>query len=837
MSDPFEDPAPSTGKTQPSMTLSEFLARFDEVETAVDGYVVTCPHHEDTKPSLRVGYNDKERKLALHCRAGCNTPDVVASMGLSLADLFDVEPGELADVRTSGDAAGPINDADRRALAAYLERASIRAAAGDTDEFLQYANRRFGITSEKFSELGLGYDDGNVAGGSLVLSRALYHDAPRLVVPFYGFDGKPHYLQARSLVDGVKAKWSGPNNPEGRAWGKYGYFQGGSGWSEVIITEGPGDALTVAAVGYDVVLIRGAGLGTNPDLVDELAVGLAGRRVIVAGDADNAGIKFTRDVADALSKRAIDVHNARTLLAIIQEQGGDVRYTDAAGWIVYRPDAGTWELDWAEWVRTQAQEVAPRVQRAILDSMQSMDARVAAMDDKDLRDVTGKLLDAQRRKARSGSLVSYVMSTRGIDAMLRELRALPGVPTSYEDFDKHPELLAVGNGVVELETGTLRPYTPETKDLLLLRRIDVSYHPGARNPRWEKFLEEVFDKYPDLPGYIQRLIGYGITGHTTEQALAVFYGGGSNGKGVLIETLTGLFKGITTTTPFSTFEMKPSGGIPNDIAALKGSRLVMASEGEQGRQMAESLIKRLTGGDTISARFMRKEFFEFTPTFLILLATNYKPNFRGQDFGLWRRVKLVPFDRTFGEEDKDRYLTAKFLGKRVPASAYRTGEDFGDGPEGILAWAIRGAVLWSQEGLHDPAVITRATAEFKETSDALAEFYAEHLTKDPRGKITGQAVWKLYQDWTDEENLDKKDVWKRSTFWKALEERGAVKTLPSGIVTFKGIRPKRPSDRAADPVGDEVEALIHGAEEARADQADFADVDNTEAPVIEPFTL
>ena len=900
MPDLFADPAAPSGRTT-TLTMSSLLDRFSEVEEEANGYVVTCPSHEDSKPSLRVGYNAVSKKVGLKCRAGCETPAVLDALGLKMADLFDVEPGDLTDVRSAGRVPEKPSVGDRAALKLYLDRAASAAAVLTHETgpvaVLDYAFRRFGITAEKFTELGLGYDDGTVDGGQLILSRALYHDVPRLVVPFNDFDGHPHYLQARSLTDGAKAKWSGPNNPEGVAWGKYGFFSGGSGWSEVIVTEGPGDALTATALGYDTVLIRGAALGNNAALADELAEGLKGRRVVVAGDSDNAGVKFTRDVADSLSQRGIDVHklvipdeggndvtkwrelagaafdrafieavqnaprygsdqiaaeqiaqeitrlfsdvyNAKTLLALIQEQGGDVRFTEAAGWIVYRPNAGTWEIDWAEWVRTQAQEVAPRVQRAILEQMNGLDGRVASMDDKELRDTTGKLLDAQRKKARSGGLVSYVMSTRGIDSMLRELRALPGVPASYEDFDQHPELLAVANGVVNLETGELTPYTAETKELLLLRRIDVAYRPGARNPRWEKFLTEVFDKYPELPGYMKRLIGYGITGHTTEQALAVFYGGGSNGKGVLIETLTGLFKGITTTTPFSTFELKPSGGIPNDIAALKGSRLVMASEGEQGRQMAESLIKRLTGGDTISARFMRKEFFEFQPTFLILLATNYKPNFRGQDFGLWRRVKLVPFDRTFTEQDKDRYLTAKFLGKRVPAAAHREGEDFGDGPEGILAWAVEGAVQWSQEGLHDPEVITKATAEFKETSDALAEFYAEHLVKDPRGRISGQEVWAAYQDWCEDEQLDKKERWKRSTFWKALEERGAVKTLPGGSVSFKGIRKRRPSEAIGDPVSEEVEALVKKSEDIRADQAVLADVPDTEtAPTLEPFDL
>ncbi|WP_394620979.1 phage/plasmid primase, P4 family [Lentzea sp. JNUCC 0626] len=890
--DPFNDPTPA-GRSTP-LTLAAFLDRFPEVETESNGYVVTCPSHEDSKPSLRVGYNAESKKIGLKCRAGCETKNVLAALKLGMADLFNVEPGDLDDVRSAGRVPERPSVGDRAALKLYLDRTVACARNAEDTEAFDYAFRRFGVDAEKFRELGLGYDDGTVDGGRLVLSRALYHDAPRLVVPFNDFDGHCQYLQARALRgDGVRAKWSGPNNPEGAAWAKFGFFSGGSGWSEVIVTEGPGDALTATALGYDVVLIRGAGLGTNAALADELAAGLAGRRVVVAGDADASGQKFTRDVADALSKRGIDVHklsipvdanditkwrevsgaafdrafiqavqeaprygsdeitveqiaqditrlfsdvyNARTLLAVIQEQGGDVRFTGEAGFIVYRPDSGTWVVDHAEWVRSQAQTVAARVQRAILDQMQSMDTRVAGIDDKTLRETTGDLLDAQRKKARSGSLVSYVMSTRGIDSMIRELRALPGVFASYEDFDQHPHLLACGNGVVNLETGELIPYSPATKDLLLLRRVDTPYVKGARNPRWERFLGEIFDKYPDLPAYMKRLVGYGITGHTTEQALAVFYGGGSNGKGVFIETLTGIFKGISTTTPFSTFEVKPSGGIPNDIAALKGSRLVMASEGEQGRQMAEAVIKRLTGGDTISARFMRKEFFEFVPTFLIMLATNYKPNFRGQDYGLWRRVKLIPFDRTFTADDKDRYLTAKFLGKRVPTAAYRDGENYGDGPAGILAWAVEGAMEWFRLTLQDPEVVTRATAEFKETSDNLAEFYAEHLVKEPKGRISGQDVWRLYQEWCEEEQLDKKDRWKRSTFWKALEERGAVKTLPGGSVSFKGIRKRRPSES---PGGAVLETPEKFSEDPRAEEAPLADVPiegAIQAPSLDAF--
>lgn len=786
------------------MLLTDFLDRLTDLHEEADGWLARCPGHGDSKPSLRVAVSTRG-KVLLKCRAGCETAAVLDALGMTLADLMHVDTaGAVVPRARSTDV--PAGAADVAALKVKLDAwaMSLRHIGGEAA--FDYAAERFGLSGEATDRLGIGYAQ-DLGGG------------PRLVVPFRDKEGVARGFQARALDKNAAVRWLGPKSPDGASWARIGWFPGPSGWDEVLICEGPGDSLTACAVGYDTIGIRGAGLASNPTVVADVAAMLGGRTAVIAGDGDPAGRQFAATLATALVElgasvrvlavpdgedltswreraperfaaelvRAVvqaeaqtstssamlardpadypltDLGNARYLRDFIASRGSGVRYSPEAGFFLL--DVGVWRMDKLDRVRTFAQEAAEVV------------AEIA----RTLMDNAGADTTAQARAKAWLRHATYSQSSKGLDYALRELQALPDVSADIADFDRHPNLLACRNGVVDLRTGTLRPHDP---GLLLTRRIDLDYDPDARAPRWERFLAEVFPGHPQLPDFMRRLVGYGITGSTAEQCFAVLYGTGANGKSVFTDTVTEVFREITVTTPFSTFEERPSGGIPNDIAALKGARLVMASEGEAGKRMAESVLKRVTGRDQISARFMRKEFFEFKPTFLLMLATNFLPNFRGQDEGLWRRVKLIPWERYFAPSERDPRLGEKLLAEAP----------------GIFAWAVRGAVEWYASGLGDAATIKLATEEYRETSDALAGFIPGVLAWDAEARgISGADLFRAYLDWAAEENLPERERWTRRTFFGALGERGAVKRKAAAGVVFDGIRRARAADHEDEP--------------------------------------
>lgn len=801
------------------MKFKDVLARFADVSEETDGYLALCPAHGDSRPSLRVWVGE-DRKVRLACRAGCETADVIAAASLEWTDLFDVVgeavtvPAEKPKLVGTGHVAG---------LQMWLDELGTGDSPAAT-----YAASRFGLSADACDELGLKWwsaDDHNRPG---FVSPA-FANYDRLVVPLFDFSGVARGAQGRDLSGDCPGRWVSLRNPSGHRWAAYGVFRGSAGYGATIVTEGPGDALTAVAVGYDAVAVRGASLAGSPELIAELANGLRGTQVIVAGDNDAAGQGFSRRLAEGLSAHGIDVFTldiphagddltdyrerdpeafAARLHSLVKMAAPVRKHADAVAHAVSQ------DLDTrtgADTVSTEQGLEAARVLAGLIERYGDTDAMNAhalvAWTDGRIRYApglgfyvwTGRFWERSEVKVRQeihrmGAALMLAgkekearpfAMTKRIDDLMTELRSVPSVYVDHAAFDNDSDedrraidqtaLLNFRNGTVDLRTGALLPHS---KEHMLTYCLRLDYVPSALCPRWDRFLTEVFPDQPEMPAYMQRLVGYGVSGSVAEQCFCVLWGKGKNGKSVFTDTLTSVFRAITKTTGFATFEDKQSGGIPNDIAALRGSRLVMASEGEAGKPMSESVLKRASGKDMMSARFLRQEFFEFKPSFLILLATNHKPKFRGQDEGLWRRVRMIPFTHWFAPHERETMLDEKLLAEA----------------EGIAAWAVRGAREWYAAGLQDPEAIISAVREYRETSDALAGFYSEDpdmpavLVKDDSARMDGGEAFNSYLDWCEAENLPARERWTRRTFYSAMEERRIMRTRTAKGMALVGVR-------------------------------------------------
>ena len=288
------------------MHLADLLARFADVSEEPDGYLARCPAHADSRPSLRLWVGD-DRKVRVSCRAGCEADDVRKAARLNWTDLFDVEGDAITVPRERPSVVGPGPTA---ALALYIDRTAgwLHDPASQVGaQALTYAADRFGVDDELARDLSLGADEGTGVPNFPYRARA-FTRYPRLTVPLKDFAGVARGLQGRDLSGACPGRWVSLRNPEAQRWGLYGVFRGQGGYGTVIVTEGPGDGLSVVAVGYDAVMVRGASLASNPELLAELADGLRGSHVIAAGDADAAGQAFNRALADGLRPFGITVH-------------------------------------------------------------------------------------------------------------------------------------------------------------------------------------------------------------------------------------------------------------------------------------------------------------------------------------------------------------------------------------------------------------------------------------------------------------------------------------------------------------------------------------------------
>lgn len=479
-------------------------------------------------------------------------------------------------------------------------------------------------------------------------------------------------------------------------------------------------------------------------------------------NAEDAPLVTVLPVQDPMP--STDLGNAKRLRNYLDAKGTPAHFTPESGYLLW--DGRRWHRDSLHVVRTAAQHVADELYHyALLE-----DERAKAAED------AGMLARAKGLK----SWAHYTQSSNGLTAMLTQFQYLPGVSVSLADFDTSPELLNVRNGTVDLRTRELRPHSPADK---LTKVITYDYAPEAPATRWRQFLTEVFTD-PDMPDYYQRLIGYGITGENSEQCLAICHSTGSSGKSVAADTLAHVFQEYTHISDFSTFEgSRTGGGASPELVALRGARLVFASEGTAGAPLAEATVKKLTGSEQITARDLYKSPVTFQPTALIILSTNHVPVIKGQDDGVWRRCKSIHWPVQFTRETRDPNLTKQLKGAEA---------------EGILAWAIEGAHAWYLNGLIDPESVTKATASYRVSQDILSQFLPGVIIRDANSKVELKDAYAWYIAWASEIGLQPRDIVTRLTFQRLLDERKIPTVVGAGNKRYlQGVRKASKEDTVA----------------------------------------
>ncbi len=461
------------------------------------------------------------------------------------------------------------------------------------------------------------------------------------------------------------------------------------------------------------------------------------------------------DASCASSFPLTDLGNSERLVA---QFGNDIRWLPQWGWRVW--DGRRWERD----------EGACRLMQIATKAVRALYIEASKIENPEERKRLVSHATASEARARLEAVVK-----------LAEHQVVAGP----SDFDRDPMLLNVQNGVIDLRSGILRPHRRED---LLTKITPVSYDPDASASKWDQFLTDITDSNQTLTGFLQKAVGYSLTGRTDEQVLFMLYGVGANGKTTLLKLIGEALGDYAMQTPSETLLAKREGSIPNDVARLIGARLVTAVEADDGRRLAEALVKQMTGNDKVAARFLHREFFEFTPGFKIFLSVNHKPQIRGTDHAIWRRIRLIPFNVIFQQPDKA--MPEKLRGE-LP---------------GILAWAVQGCLRWQSEGLGLPDEVRAATDGYRQEEDALAQFIQERCIAVPNARVQSSDLYREYSTWCEqvgEHRLRQKE------FVARLKEKGFDRVKSSGVMVWTGLGLVSPAREA----GKERERLLGSFED------------------------
>lgn len=705
---------------------NDVLPKLSNVTPSSNGYRACCPAHNDENPSLSI--KNVSDKLVLYCHKGCSFEEIIRAL-----DLYT-----------------PKQKIKGFSINSPNQRKKVVAVYDYTDEngkllyqVVRFEDKQFGIRRPN----GQGGWTWNANG----INKTLY-----------------------CLPDIQKAKES----------------------KEIVIfCEGEKDVMNLKAkLNFTATT---SPLGAN-SWKDEYADSLVGLDVVILPDNDEAGRKHAERAANSLFNKAQSVKvvnlpnleekedvsdwidkggNREELLEMISNTDEwDLQNTElittnnhfleenvidgiCADYLTTAPlsDAGNaecFELEFGNkfkfnttnktWYRWDGiiwkEDKISIIESAILKTIRNR--QIATIDSPDNKPFSEK-----------AKVLNYLVKcedTRNRKNMKEAIEMLPHFITTIDQYDKDLFLVATENGTLDLRNASFRD---SKQDDYLTLQFGTEYNADADCPRWKQFLREIFSNDEEMIDFIQRMVGYCLTGDISEQVMFILYGFGKNGKSVFLSTLGELLGDYAGTASFRTFDADKQSENSNDLAMLKGKRFVSMIESAADKRLNEPLIKQVTGGDKVTCRFLRKEFFSYTPQFKLFLATNHKPVITQSDFGIWRRIVLIPFLENFEGKEESR-LDEKLLSE-LP---------------GILNWAIEGLKKWHQQGLKNrPQAVIEATDKYKKDSDTVGQWFEWNMVQHPNGEIKSSEAYNDYLEWAKENGFYPLG---NKTFKSSLEERG-----------------------------------------------------------------
>lgn len=681
--------------------LDRIFAKLDGVsESGENQWMARCPSHDDRTPSLSIGL--REDHILINCHAGCHISTVLRDLGLDERDLFIGGRDQSDDFA----AIYPYDDEKGHLL--------FQACRKDPKGFVQRSPDGDGDWIYRL--------DG--------VRRVLYClpeliDAPRDALVFI-VEGEKDVESLRSLG------FTATCNPGGAGKWRESYNPFLKSRQVVVIPDNdePGirhseqAANSLKDVAASIRVIELPGVGPKGDVSDWLNEGHSKEELLTLVDRAedwHPAIQTNPREVSGTHFHLTDAGNAKRLVAL---HGENLRYCHAwKTWLYW---------DGKRWCRDES----GKIMRLAKETVQSiyLEASVAV----EISERTAIANHARKSESESR-----------LRSMISLARSEPGLSVRPVEMDRNTWLLNVSNGTIDLKTGKLKTHSRED---LCTKLAPVHFDESAVCPLWQEFLGTI-TRDEALASFLQRAVGYSLTGETNERVLFFLHGAGANGKTTFLEAIRCMLGDYAQNTPFESLLIGRSGGARNDLARLAGSRFVTAQEVSRGRKLDESLVKQLTGRDTISVRFLYSEYFEFIPQFKLFLTANHKPIIDGTDNAIWSRIHLIPLDVTIPLAKQDKQLPGKLI-TELP---------------GILAWALKGCLEWQAQGLDAPSKVTVATESYRNEMDIIGEFITARCSLSESATTLSRDLFGEYESWCRSEGIQSES---QKKLGMCLSERG-----------------------------------------------------------------